>query len=258
MKNKLLIIAIIMVIGFAMIACEKTGGSAKGSESGKDGDGGARIINSADELKAFLDKQPANTSDNPINVTVSINDLMIKSIAGVIKSADKYVNLHIAGNALTSIPKNIFYGCDTLVSITIPNGVVGIGDLAFSSCTNLTKVNIPESVTIIGYGSFEKCTDLTSITIGNGVSRIESSAFYDCKNLTHVTLGNNVSIIGRSAFFGCKNLTSITFKRTGTELDNTNEFIDDNNTSSLRTAYTKGGIGTYTRPNTKSAIWTKQ
>jgi len=71
-------------------------------------------------------------------------------------------------------------------------------------------------------------------------------------------MGNSVTTIGRSAFYGCRNITSVTFKKTGTELDNTNEFIDDDNTTSLRTAYTKGGIGTYTRQNTRSTIWTKQ
>jgi len=268
MKNKLFIIAIITVIGFTMIACEKKDGSSGGSGSGgsgsaesgngESGGSGVKIITSADELKAYLDKQPANTPDKPINVTVSINDIMMKSIANVIKSADKYAILHISGNILTTIPKNVFYACDTLVGITIPNSVTNIGDLAFSSCTNLSRVNIPDSVTSIGYGSFEKCTDLTGITIGNGVTKIESSAFFDCKGLTHVIMGNSVTTIGRSAFFGCKNLTSITFKRSGTELDNTNEFIDDDNTASLRTAYTKGGIGTYTRQNTRSTIWTKQ
>jgi len=262
MKNKLLIIAIITIVGFTMIACDKSnespGASENASESVKSGNSGVKIITSADELKAYLDKQPANNSDKPIKVTVSINDLMMKSIADVIKSADKYVDLNISGNVLTTIPKSVFSGCETLVGITMPDSVTAIGDLAFSGCENLVRVKIPDSVTSIGFGAFEKCAELPSITIGNGVSKIESSAFFGCKNLASVTIGSGVTSIGRSAFFGCKNLTSVTFERAGTNLGNTNEFIDDDNTSFLRTAYTNGGIGTYTRASTKGVTWTKQ
>jgi len=258
MKNKFLIIAIITVIGFTMIACEKSEASTPVSENVKSNDSGVKIITSADELKAYLDKQPANTPDKPIKVNVSINDLMIKNIADVIKSAGKYVNLNITGNALTNIPKNTFSGCETLVGIKIPNSVTNIDDLAFSNCDNLTSVKIPDGVTDIGFGVFEKCAELTDVTIGNGISRIENSAFFGCKNLTNITIGSGVTIIGRSAFTGCKNLTSVTFERSGTNLGTSNEFIDNENTSFLRTAYTNGGIGTYTRPNTKGITWTKQ
>jgi len=53
MKNtiKLIgIIALVAIVGFSMAAC--TGGG-----------GGGKSINSADELKAYLDSQPANSPD---------------------------------------------------------------------------------------------------------------------------------------------------------------------------------------------------
>jgi len=273
MKNKFLIIAVIMVIGFTMSVCNKSGKSTGGSENSESnesvetdktgessvsGGGGVKIINSGDELKAYLDKQPANGPDKPIKVTVSINNLTLNSIIDAIKSAGKYVNLNIAGNVLTAIPKNAFSHCEPLVGITIPNSVTSIGDLAFSNCANLNSVKIPDGVTHIGYGAFEKCAELTSITIGNGVTSIGMSAFYECAGLTSVIIGKSVINIGMSAFFGCKNLTSVRFEKADTSLDNLNEFIDNENTSSLRTAYSTGGIGTYTRPNTKNAKWTKQ
>jgi len=273
MKNKFLIIAIITVIGFTMIVCNKSGKSTGGgensesnesvetdktSESSISGSNGVKIINSGDELKAYLDKQPANGPDKPIKVTVSINNLTLNSIIDAIKSAGKYVNLNIAGNVLTAIPKNAFSHCEPLVGITIPNSVTSIGDLAFSNCANLNSVKIPDGVTHIGYGAFEKCAELTSITIGNGVTSIGMSAFYECAGLTSVIIGKSVTNIGMSAFFGCKNLTSVSFEKADTGLDNLNEFIDNENTSSLRAAYSAGGIGTYTRPNTKNAKWTKQ
>jgi hypothetical protein len=71
-----------------------------------------------------------------------------------------------------------------LTSITIPNSVTSIGNMAFADCTGLTSITIPNSVTSIGARAFEGCTGLTSITIPNSVTSIGSSAFRGCTNLT--------------------------------------------------------------------------
>jgi hypothetical protein len=47
-----------------------------------------------------------------------------------------------------------FYGCDTLVSVNIPEGVTEIGDYAFSRCKNLEEVILPQESIIIGYKAF--------------------------------------------------------------------------------------------------------
>ena len=43
-----------------------------------------------------------------------------------------------------------YSGCSELTSVTIPEGVTSIGDMAFESCKSLTSVTIPNSVTCIG------------------------------------------------------------------------------------------------------------
>jgi len=58
----------------------------------------------------------------------------------------------------------------------------------------------------------------------------------------------------------CYSLTSIRFEKSGTTFNSSSDgymFIDLDNTTSLQTAYTAGGIGTYTRPDTTSSNWTK-
>ena len=72
-----------------------------------------------------------------------------------------------------------------LVKLTIPEGVVSIGDYAFSS-DYITEVVIPNSVTTIGDGAFSYNTKLESLTIGRGVTKIGADAFNNTWNLNEI------------------------------------------------------------------------
>ena len=91
-----------------------------------------------------------------------------------------------------AIAENVFSNYNDIVSVKIPNTVIGIGDSAFSGCTRLTNITIPESVKYIDLKAFENCSCLTSVTIGNGCKWINERAFYDCGNLKRLVLGKNV------------------------------------------------------------------
>jgi len=133
MKNtpKVLGLIFITVLVFSNVSC--TGG-------------GGKSFNSAEALKAYLDKQPVNSPDKPIKVSMTINDAMFKNVARVIQYAGKYVSLNISGNALTYITDESFENCDTLVSINIPKSVTGIGPKAFWYCENLTSIKFEGAV----------------------------------------------------------------------------------------------------------------
>jgi hypothetical protein len=221
MRSILAIIVLVTVIGFTMTACNKSGGSSGSKSSG----GGGKTLNSAEELKEYLDKQPANSPDKPIKVSMGANELMLPKIRDVLNTAGKYVSLNITGNALTKIPIYAFYNkdtgksCETLVSVTIPNSVTSIGGTAFLSCTSLTSINIPNSVTSIGYSAFYGCTSLTSINIPNSVTGIGSSAFYGCTSLASINIPDSVTNIESDAFSMCTSLTSITIPNSVTEIE---------------------------------------
>ena len=122
------------------------------------------------------------------------------------------------GNGVTSIGEWAFAYCISLTSVTIPNSVTSIGESAFYGCSSLTSVTIPNSVTSIGSSAFSGCTGLTSVTIGNSVTSIGSSAFSGCSGLTSVTIGNSVTSIGYEAFEGCNGLTSVTIPNSITSI----------------------------------------
>ena len=54
-------------------------------------------------------------------------------------------------------------------TVSIENGVTGIGDQAFAGCSGLSQIAIPDSVTRIGSFAFYSCSALREIAIPRGV-----------------------------------------------------------------------------------------
>ena len=100
-------------------------------------------------------------------------------------------------------------GCESLTSITIPEGVTSIGNYAFAVCINLQKITIPSSITTIGEATFSGCNGITDIILPEGVTSIGIAAFGGCENLESVSLPDSLITIGGSAFTYCPNLKNI-------------------------------------------------
>ena len=62
-----------------------------------------------------------------------------------------------------SVGNSAFYGCSSLVSVTIPSGVTSIGITAFNNCTSIESIIFPSSLAKIGGWSFSTCYRLKEI-----------------------------------------------------------------------------------------------
>lgn len=110
-----------------------------------------------------------------------------------------------------------FNNCSNLETITLADGVTGLGMYAFSGCKSLQSVNLPDSVTAIGQSAFSGCNSLQSITIPNSVSGIIGTyAFSGCKSLQSIIIPDGITKIDAGVFSGCENLQSVTIPDSAT------------------------------------------
>ena len=137
-------------------------------------------------------------------------------------------------NSLTMIPGGIFYGCSSLTSIKLHEGLRDIGYDAFSNCgfneiylpssvenignnafsgSNLSEIKIPERVTVIEPRTFENCKNLRNVELPQGLTEIKNGAFKDCNWLLTIKIPEKVTSIGESAFENCINLRSVEFSQ---------------------------------------------
>ena len=67
-----------------------------------------------------------------------------------------------------------------LTSVSFGKNVEKFGSLVFWGCNKLTNIVIPDKVTEIPYGTFFNCTALSTVTIGRNVTAIDDTAFKNC------------------------------------------------------------------------------
>ena len=124
------------------------------------------------------------------------------------------------GENVTEISAGMFYGCNKIISIELPNSITKIGDIAFSGCTGLAEFHLPPLIHDIGEYAFNGCTGLSSIKLPNSVKTIGKGIFKDCSNLTNIILSSSLESIPFEAFYGVP-IQSLSIPNSVVEVSNT-------------------------------------
>lgn len=147
---------------------------------------------------------------------------------GTCKDTDLVIPATYKGLPVTDIGDEAFYRV-SLGSITIPDSVTRIGEIAFDGISGLKNITIGSGVMIIDWKGFGCGGNLTSITVASGNKRYHSAGnclietewkelILGCKNSIIPTDGS-VTTIGTLAFNGCGELESITIPDGVTDID---------------------------------------
>ncbi len=140
---------------------------------------------------------------------------------------------------VTAIQNNAFYGCSSLKSVILEEGVNILGDSAFELCKSLEKISIPSSLTRINVGAFRN-TSISTIVLPDSVTYLGACVFADCYYLESVTFGRGISELPYATFLftGCQNLEAITFKGQITSM--TTDLFENVNTQEITLTLAKG------------------
>lgn len=113
----------------------------------------------------------------------------------------------IDGQPITKIGKGAYKGI-TATSITIPESVKIIDDMAFMDCHELESVVFASNVVEIRECAFQNCYKLKDVTLNDGLYRLGKSAFSGCYALTRIDIPSSVAVIDNYCFTNT-NLESI-------------------------------------------------
>lgn len=196
-------------------------------------EGDLLIPDSIVDIGAMSFYQCANLSGNLI-----IGD-GVKSIGNFAFEGCGFAGDLVLGNGLTKINDLMFYGCENFTGklilgknikelenrtyssttgifhgnfegdLTIPDGLVYIGDYAFDGATFSGNLVIPNSVEYIGINAFSACGFIGDLTIPESITYINDDSFSECNFSGELRMSSKTVGIGSGAFAGCDGLTGI-------------------------------------------------
>lgn len=118
----------------------------------------------------------------------------------------------INGKAVTEIGDGCFSGNTWPQQVTVPEGVIRLGDYSFECCSRMQEIHLPGSLETIGNAAFSGCGSLTAADLKEGITSIGDGAFLACLDLNQIVLPASLKSMGKYAFALCGSLTSVEFK----------------------------------------------
>ena len=165
----------------------------------------------AEGWKNFTNYYGEEVAADGITYRINEKEAVVAAADSSLTEANILSSVEFEGNQypVIKINSSVFSDNMNLMAVTLPEGLVEIGEFAFSGCKNLESVTLSESLTTLGDYAFSSCKSLKTIKIPSGVTTIPRSCFSGCSSLESVTIPEGVTAIGASAFSGC-NLNALT------------------------------------------------
>ena len=148
-----------------------------------------------DSVKTFGQSSFANC----VNLVNIPNIEFIEHLEAYAFSGCRGITKAFFGKYDTNIPAGLYYACDNLETVTIPDIVTTIDPMAFADCTYLETVEFGENVSYVGYAAFRNCSKLRNLKLNDKLNIISEYSFYACANLTTINISKNVVFIGEKA-----------------------------------------------------------
>ncbi|CAJ1963667.1 unnamed protein product [Cylindrotheca closterium] len=130
-----------------------------------------------------------------------------------------------------------FLRCNSLVDVTLAEGLKTVGNFAFTYCSSLEEIKVPWTVKSIEKGAFSFCEALITVDLQGDQAEIHPKVFQECSSLqrmalpltnkmlhsdalsncrcmVQVILPDSLVAIGHSALRDCKSLRSLALPKT--------------------------------------------
>ncbi len=170
--------------------------------------------------------------------TLCSNPMKGRGIGSLVLETGPSTSQLIIPEGTTEIKPFAFAGCRSIREITLPQGLLTIGESAFDFSTpsvtfsnmyylyrtSYHEIVIPDSVKTIGKNAFHS-TSLFSVTLGRGLVSVGDHAFGNCRNLVEL---NNLSSIPTQALLSTA-ISSDALLAIHTEAPQTTRFFTDPN-----------------------------
>jgi acetyltransferase-like isoleucine patch superfamily enzyme len=108
---------------------------------------------------------------------------------------------------IKEIEESAFFGCTSLSSINLEEGLTKIGDTAFAQCYSLESIDLPTSLEEVGVQAFygTDCVVKTS----EGVSTVDGWVVGAPASITKMTLATDTVGIANGVFAECLGLVDV-------------------------------------------------
>ncbi|NLL94824.1 MAG: leucine-rich repeat protein [Thermoplasmatales archaeon] len=134
----------------------------------------------------------------------------------------EFTGMYGGPSDVTALGNHAFYGCTSMVSLTLGDRIESIGTSAFEGCTGITGgITFPAALTTLGNRAFYGCTSLEDIDFNPNckLKTISPEAFRNCKlNGGTIAFHNDLETIDYYAFYNCTGLEGISFSVSSSKL----------------------------------------